>query len=136
MVRNHWDGPDWIPATVIELVGPVTYLVETDRGQRWKRHTDQIKDWLSPASTIVKESENLNSEVDSDNFQTASEVGGPEPIHGTEDTADSSSPGAELAAESTVEELTALQLWDVAIFPKIGNLQIGMILLVLEQIVL
>ena len=92
MVRNHHKGPDWIPATVtevIEVIGPVTYLVETDCGQRWKRHAGQIKDWLSPAPQVTQENENPNSEVDTDTFETASEVSNPGT---TEDPADSSSP--------------------------------------------
>ena len=64
MVRNHCEGPDWIPASVMEVIGPVTYLVETDRGQRWKRHADQIKDWLSPAPRVTQGTDNSNSEVD------------------------------------------------------------------------
>ena len=75
-----------------------------DHGQKWKRHADQIKDWLLPAPRVAQETENSNSEVDSDNFETASEVSGPEPDPSTEDTADSSSPGAEPDTESPVEE--------------------------------
>ena len=104
MVRNHHDGPDWMPATIVKVLGPVTYLVETDHCQKWKRHADQIKDWLLPAPRVAQETENSNSEVDSDNFETASEVSGPEPDPSTEDTADSSSPGAEPDTESPVEE--------------------------------
>ena len=64
MVRNHRGGPDWIPATIVEIFGPVTYLVEIDCGQKWKRHANQIKDQLSPAPPISQETENSNSEVD------------------------------------------------------------------------
>lgn len=48
LARNHRPGPDWIPSTVVEVLGPVTYTVETDEGHRWKRHADQIKSWISP----------------------------------------------------------------------------------------
>ena len=52
LVRNHRPGPDWIPGTIIEVLGPVTYTVEIeDGGQRWKRHIDQLKDWLAPTSS-------------------------------------------------------------------------------------
>jgi transposase InsO family protein len=110
MVRNHREGPDWLPATVTEVLGPVTYLVETDRGHRWKRHADQIKDWLSPAPRETQETENSNSDVVTDTFETASEVSGPVADPSTEDPADSSSPeepGAGTAngrAESPIEE--------------------------------
>ena len=77
MVRNLREGPDWIPATVIEVLGPVTYLVETDHGQKWKRHTDQIKDWLSPVPQVTPETENSNPEVGTDTYETASIGSGP-----------------------------------------------------------
>ena len=44
-------GPDWIPGTIAEVLGPVTYIIETDEGQRWKRYADQIKSWIAPTST-------------------------------------------------------------------------------------
>ena len=92
-----------------------------------------------PAPRVPQETENSNSEVDSDNFETASEVSGPEPDPSTEDTADSSSPGAEPDTESPVEEtillkLNTLPLYHVAILPELGNLLIGITLLVLELI--
>ena len=58
LARNLRDGPDWIPATIVEVLGPVTYIVETESGQRWKRHADQLKDWLLP---IVPERGNADS---------------------------------------------------------------------------
>ncbi len=49
LVRNLHPGPDWIPGIIAEVLGPVTYVIETDEGQRWKRHADQIKNWIAPA---------------------------------------------------------------------------------------
>ena len=46
MALNLRPGPDWIPCTVVDVLGPVTYIVETDQRLRWKRHTDQLKDWI------------------------------------------------------------------------------------------
>ena len=52
MARNLRPGPDWVPCTIVEVLGPVTYLVETEDGKRWKRHADQLKTWLpSPSPT-------------------------------------------------------------------------------------
>ena len=53
MARNLRPGADWVPCTIVEVLGPVTYLVDTDHGQRWKRHADQLKTWLPapPASS-------------------------------------------------------------------------------------
>ena len=49
LVQNYHNGIDWIPATIIEVLGLVTYLVETEQGYKWKRHSDQIKNWLISA---------------------------------------------------------------------------------------
>ena len=43
MARNLRVGDDWVPATIIERTGPVSYLVETTEHQLWKRHIDQLK---------------------------------------------------------------------------------------------
>ena len=52
LARNHRPGPDWIPGTIVDVLGPVTYVVEIEEGgQRWKRHIDQLKDWLAPPSS-------------------------------------------------------------------------------------
>ena len=52
MVRNLRPGPDWIPGIVTEVLGPVTYLVDTDGGQGWKRHADQLKSWIVPVPEV------------------------------------------------------------------------------------
>lgn len=43
LARNWRAGSAWIPARVIEKLGPVTYAVETSNHQCWKRHADQLK---------------------------------------------------------------------------------------------
>ena len=43
MVRNLRPGSDWIPGVVVEILGPVTYLIDVGRDQIWKRHADQLK---------------------------------------------------------------------------------------------
>ena len=43
-MKNFRPGPDWIPGTITEQLGPVTYAVTTDDGQLWKRHVDHIKE--------------------------------------------------------------------------------------------
>ena len=42
MARNMRPGPDWVPAVVIERLGPLTYLVETSDHLLWKRHVDLL----------------------------------------------------------------------------------------------
>ena len=56
MVFSWRPGPDWIAGTVKEVLGPVTYIVETDDGHRWKRHADQIKSWIESVSPGVPSS--------------------------------------------------------------------------------
>ncbi len=43
MARNVWPGPDWIPAVIIQRLGPLSYLVETTDHDLWRRHMDQLK---------------------------------------------------------------------------------------------
>ena len=64
LVCNHRDGPDWIPAMLVEVLGPVTYIVETDDGNRWKRHADQIKNWLSSIPRVTSETGNDHQDED------------------------------------------------------------------------
>ena len=66
MVRNLRPGPDWVTGTIVEVFGPVTYIVETEDGSRWKRHADQLKDWLLSCSPALSEDvpESLSNEPD------------------------------------------------------------------------
>ena len=43
MVRNLRSGFDWVPGVIVERLGPVSYLVETEGQKLWKRHVDQLK---------------------------------------------------------------------------------------------
>ena len=38
MVRNLRPGDKWIPGTIIERTGPLSYVVQVAGGQTWKRH--------------------------------------------------------------------------------------------------
>ena len=46
-VENHSKlaSDKWIPAVVISKTGPVSYVVETQDGQKLRRHVDQILPW-------------------------------------------------------------------------------------------
>ena len=64
MVRDFRSGPNWVPAVIVEVLGPVTYIVETDHGQHWKRHVDQIKSWINRTVTESNpDSTDTNSDV-------------------------------------------------------------------------
>ena len=43
MVLDFRHGRSWTAAVISKVLGPVTYLVDTVDGYKWKRHTDQIK---------------------------------------------------------------------------------------------
>jgi transposase InsO family protein len=43
MVKNFRPGPDWIPATIVEKLGPLSYVIETQDLQLWRRHVDHVK---------------------------------------------------------------------------------------------
>ena len=45
---QNWPGPDWIPGTIVEVLGSLTFIVEIQDGRRWKRQFEQLKDWLAP----------------------------------------------------------------------------------------
>ena len=43
MVRNFRAGDKWVPGTIMERTGPLSYLVQVTGGQMWKRHIDQLR---------------------------------------------------------------------------------------------
>ena len=43
MAKNFRNGPDWVPATVVARLGPLSYLLETESKQLWRRHVDHVK---------------------------------------------------------------------------------------------
>ena len=64
LVRDFRSGRNWTTAVVIEVLGPVTYIVQTDEGQRWKRHVDQMRKFVNRSTTeSAVESNEINSEV-------------------------------------------------------------------------
>ena len=51
------------------MLGPVTYIVEIEEGgQRWKRHIDQLKDWLAPTSSDNSRSQSETHHEQSEQF--------------------------------------------------------------------
>ena len=51
MVRNYRPGPAWIPGTITQAQGPLTFIVCVESGQLWKRHVDQLKSLSTPKPT-------------------------------------------------------------------------------------
>ena len=57
LARNLREGPKWLPGTIIEKTGPVSYRVQV-RDQVWRRHTDQLlSSQLSPTDDTAGESQ-------------------------------------------------------------------------------
>ena len=42
MARNMCPSHEWVPAVIIETLGPLTYLVEMTNNLLWKRHIDLL----------------------------------------------------------------------------------------------
>ena len=99
LAHNHREGPDWIPATVIEVLGPVTYTVETEQGYKWKRHADQMKNWLNSVPSVVQ----AHSETISDEMETADGTEGDPPA--TVESTENSSAGETSEAAETLNLL-------------------------------
>ena len=53
MARNMRSGLDWVPAVLIERLGPLTYLVETIDHLLWKRHIDLLRELKKVNSQAV-----------------------------------------------------------------------------------
>ena len=43
MAKNLRPGPAWVPGTITEQLGPLTFRVRVQNGQMWKRHMDHLK---------------------------------------------------------------------------------------------
>ena len=46
MARNFQAGAAWVPGVIVQQLGPLTYLIEVSEGRLWKRHIDQVKQYL------------------------------------------------------------------------------------------
>ena len=43
MARNLRPGVQWVAGVIVERLSPVTYLIQIDTGQLWKRHVDHLR---------------------------------------------------------------------------------------------
>ena len=46
MARNFRAGAAWVPGVIVQQLGPLAYLIEVSEGRLWKRHIDQVKQYL------------------------------------------------------------------------------------------
>ena len=43
MARNWRPGTPWVPGVVVEKLGPLSYLIQVETEQLWKRHMDHLR---------------------------------------------------------------------------------------------
>ena len=55
LVRNFRDGSKWLTGVVVEVLGPLTYLIRLDSGPEVQRHIDHIRSHVA-AETVAQES--------------------------------------------------------------------------------
>ena len=53
MVKNLHSGSKWIPAVIVELLGPLSYLIETADKELWRRHIDMIKECTTTTNSTT-----------------------------------------------------------------------------------
>ena len=80
MAKNWSTGPEWIPATIVEKLGPLTFRVKTQDGTIWKRHVDHLKQLEMTDSSI--------SSYDMDSFPIPADIGEPMDTPDINDTTD------------------------------------------------
>ena len=44
IVRNLHPGDKWVPGMIIDMTGPLSYLVQVGGGKTWKCHIDHLSD--------------------------------------------------------------------------------------------
>lgn len=49
--RNYAVGKTWLPATVLGIDGPVSFVVRLDDGRIWRRHCEQLRERLVDVSS-------------------------------------------------------------------------------------
>ena len=70
MARNLRDGPPWVPGVVVQVLGPLSYVIQVQGGQRWKRHVDYICEGPSVLSGTLEN--DSNGVVDDSPFPSSS----------------------------------------------------------------
>ena len=43
VMAHNFGSPKWLPGTISQQCGPVTFEVKLEDGRLWKCHTDQLK---------------------------------------------------------------------------------------------
>lgn len=99
IVKNFGSGPDWVPGTIAQKLGPLTYIVDVSEGRVWKRHVDHIKELPTRQVPDVETEVELDFDIPRTSSTGTSRVSSPEMSslagHGTtEVTSDAVSPSS------------------------------------------
>ena len=102
MVRNLRPGPKWVVGIVCERNGPLSYVVETEDKQVWKRHADHLTTFGAVSVT------ELNNGSDCEDAEIYADC--PTPVDDTEqhrlEDEQASVPPDSDQNDSTVEEIS------------------------------
>ena len=52
------DGPPWVPGVVVKVLGPLSFVIQVQGGQRWKRHVGHIREGPSMLSVTLENDAN------------------------------------------------------------------------------
>ena len=96
MAKNFRTGPGWIPAKVVARLGPLSYLLETEEKQLWRRHVDHVKG--RTASSLSHATPSTESAASWECVGSGSPA--------IADTPEMSEPAAQLAVSDSVEPET------------------------------
>ena len=73
MVRNLRPGDKWVPGTIVERTGPLSYLVQVGRGKTWKLHIDHLRQMNdSPQEEQMTETRDSDTLIQFPTSQTSS----------------------------------------------------------------
>ncbi|XP_046565949.1 uncharacterized protein K02A2.6-like [Haliotis rubra] len=62
LARNYREGAKWVPGTVVDKSGPVSYKVQVNPGSVWRRHTDQLLPCSNPVMAGDVSASSINLE--------------------------------------------------------------------------
>ena len=64
MTRDFYNGARWIPGTVVDQTGPVSYRVRVQGGRVWRRHVDHLLEASGEGVHRDHSQQNADSELD------------------------------------------------------------------------
>ena len=66
MVKNMPpnSAPKWVPGKIVDILGPVSFLVEDERGRQLKRHLDHLKELGDRPSTETENPHSVDTQDD------------------------------------------------------------------------